>query len=147
MSDELVLCDVAEQVAVLTLNRPGAANALSDAMLAALKARLEAIAVDQAIKVVVIRGAGKVFCGGHDLKEMQAGRAAVDGGAAYFADLFTRCGALMQMIPAMPQPVEWVSATQPSTPGKSASMPEASTSRAMKRATEAEQFTLVSTPI
>ena len=105
MSDELVLCDVAEQVAVLTLNRPGATNALSDAMLAALKARLEAIAVDQAIKVVVIRGAGKVFCGGHDLKEMQAGRAAVDGGAAYFADLFTRCGALMQMIPAMPQPV------------------------------------------
>lgn len=105
MSDDLVLCDVAERVATLTLNRPGAANALSDAMLAALKVRLEAIAAEAAIKVVVIRGAGKVFCGGHDLKEMQAGRAAADGGAAYFADLFTRCGALMQLIPRMPQPV------------------------------------------
>jgi enoyl-CoA hydratase/carnithine racemase len=54
---------------------------------------------------VVLRGAGKVFCAGHDLKEMQAGRLAADKGAAYFVDLFTRCGEIMQMIPAMPQPV------------------------------------------
>ena len=48
---------------------------------------------------------GKVFCAGHDLKEMQAGRQAEDGGKAYFADLFARCARLMQMIPALPQPV------------------------------------------
>ncbi|WP_370223356.1 enoyl-CoA hydratase [Pararhodobacter marinus] len=105
MSDALVTCDVTERIAVLTLNRPGALNALSDAVLAALKDRLTAIAGDDTVKVVVIRGAGKVFCAGHDLKEMQAGRAAPDGGAAYFADLFTRCGAVMQLIPRMPQPV------------------------------------------
>ncbi|MCB1391305.1 MAG: enoyl-CoA hydratase, partial [Rhodobacteraceae bacterium] len=105
MSDDLVLYDVAEKVAVLTLNRPAALNALSDAMLAALKARLEQVGGDAGVRVVVIRGAGKVFCAGHDLKEMQAGRAAPDRGAAYFADLFGRCGAVMQMIPALPQPV------------------------------------------
>ncbi|MBN8293914.1 enoyl-CoA hydratase [Rhodobacter sp. NTK016B] len=105
MSDALVKCDVTERIAVLTLNRPSALNALSDAVLAVLKDQLTAIAGDENVKVVVIRGAGKVFCAGHDLKEMQAGRAAPDGGAAYFADLFTRCGAVMQLIPQMPQPV------------------------------------------
>jgi enoyl-CoA hydratase/carnithine racemase len=55
--------------------------------------------------VVVLKGAGKVFCAGHDLKEMQAGRQAADGGAAYFADLFARCAEVMQMIPRLPQPV------------------------------------------
>jgi len=97
--------DVAENVAVITLNRPEALNALSDAVLAGLRAALERAGNDDAVKVVVIRGAGKAFCAGHDLKEMQAGRAAPDGGAAYFADLFGRCGVVMQLIPALPQPV------------------------------------------
>ena len=105
MGDDLVLCDVAERVAVVTMNRPAALNALSDAMLAALDATLARLEGDPGVRVIVLRGAGKVFCAGHDLKEMQAGRAAADKGAAYFADLFARCGALMQRIPRMPQPV------------------------------------------
>ena len=105
MSDDLVLCDVAERVATVTMNRPGALNALSDAMLAALDGTLARLEGDPAVRVIMLRGAGKVFCAGHDLKEMQAGRAAADKGAAYFADLFARCGALMQRIPRMPQPV------------------------------------------
>lgn len=105
MADNLVLSDVAEDVAVLTLNRPEALNALSDAMLAALKTALEEVAGNEQIKAVILKGAGKAFCAGHDLKEMQAGRAADDKGAAYFADLFGRCGEVMQMIPQMPHPV------------------------------------------
>lgn len=97
--------DVAENVARITLQRPEALNALSDTVLAGLRAALERAGNDSAVKVVVIAGAGKAFCAGHDLKEMQAGRAAADGGAAYFADLFARCGAVMQLIPALPQPV------------------------------------------
>lgn len=92
-------------VAVLTLNAPGSLNALSDAMLAALSGAFAALAQDRSVKVVVIRGAGRAFCAGHDLKEMQAARAAADRGAAYFADLFSRCAAVMQAIPALPQPV------------------------------------------
>ena len=105
MSDELILCDVAEQIAVITLNRPRALNALSDDLLAALAGTLDRVAADDGVKAVILRGSGKAFCAGHDLREMQAGRAAEDGGAAYFADLFARCGALMQRIPRMPQPV------------------------------------------
>ncbi|MCL4675268.1 MAG: enoyl-CoA hydratase [Pararhodobacter sp.] len=105
MAEELVLCDVAERVAVVTLNRPQALNALSDAVLASLHATLSRVAARPDIRAVIIRGAGKAFCAGHDLKEMQAGRAAPDRGAAYCADLFARCGAVMQLIPTMPQPV------------------------------------------
>lgn len=105
MTEALVRCDVAERVAVVEMNRPSALNALSDGLLAALTGTLTELAADSGVRVVVLRGAGKAFCAGHDLKEMQAGRAAPDKGAAYFADLFTRCGALMQLIPAMPQPV------------------------------------------
>ena len=89
----------------LTLNTPGSLNALSDAMLAALAAELGNIAADKTTKVVILRGAGKVFCAGHDLKEMQAGRKTADKGAAYFSDLFSRCAAVMQAITTLPQPV------------------------------------------
>lgn len=92
-------------VAHLTMNAPGSLNALSDAMLAALKARFTELGEDGSVKVVVLKGAGKAFCAGHDLKEMQAGRQAPDKGRAYFADLFFRCAEVMQMIPALPQPV------------------------------------------
>ncbi|ABN78620.1 enoyl-CoA hydratase [Cereibacter sphaeroides] len=92
-------------VATLTLNRPEALNALSDAMLAALKEQFRALAEHRTIRVVVIRGAGKAFCAGHDLREMQAARQSDDRGAAYFSDLFSRCAEVMQAIPALPQPV------------------------------------------
>ena len=105
MSETILLREDAGGIATLTLNAPGSLNALSDAMLAALKAAFARLAEDRAIRVVILKGAGKVFCAGHDLKEMQAGRAAPDRGRAYFADLFARCAEVMQMIPALPQPV------------------------------------------
>ncbi len=92
-------------VARLVLNAPERLNALSDAMLAALMAEFEALAGQPHIRAVIIAGAGKAFCAGHDLKEMTAGRAADDGGQAYFADLFARCAAVMMAIRALPQPV------------------------------------------
>jgi len=104
MTDK-VLREDAGRVATLTMNAPESLNALSDAMLAALRDRLLALAQDSAIKVIVLRGAGKAFCAGHDLKEMQAGRQAADGGRAYFADLFARCAEVMQILPTLSQPV------------------------------------------
>ena len=104
MSDLLLRTD-AGAVATLTMNAPASLNALSDAMLAALKAEFARLGADPAIRVVILKGAGKAFCAGHDLKDMQAGRAAPDRGRAYFTDLFARCAEVMQMIPALPQPV------------------------------------------
>jgi enoyl-CoA hydratase/carnithine racemase len=105
VSEPILLREDAGPVATLTLNRPGALNALSDAMLAELKAAFAALAEDRTARVVILRGAGKAFCAGHDLKEMQAGRQAEDGGRAYFADLFARCSQVMLAIPRLPQPV------------------------------------------
>lgn len=105
MSDEILLCETKAGVAHLTLNQPARLNALSDAMIARLQDTLDELAEDKDVRVIVMRGAGKAFCAGHDLREMTQGRQQEDGGAAYFGDLFARCATLMQTIPKQPQPV------------------------------------------
>jgi enoyl-CoA hydratase/carnithine racemase len=92
-------------IARLTLNAPDTLNALSDAMLAALADALAALAQDRSIRVIILSGAGRAFCAGHHLREMQAARQSPDRGASHFSDLFARCAAVMQAIPALPQPV------------------------------------------
>ncbi len=57
-------------VACLTLNRPQALNALSAALREALVAALRALDADDAVRVVVLTGAGKAFCAGLDLREL-----------------------------------------------------------------------------
>ena len=92
-------------VAHLHMNAPERLNALSDQMLAALQSEFDQLADDKTIRAVILSGAGKAFCAGHDLKQMTQGRQAEDGGAAYFADLFERCARMMMSIRALPQPV------------------------------------------
>lgn len=97
-------CDTGA-VARLTLNAPDRLNSLSAEMMAALQNALDDIKSDASIRAVILAGAGKAFCAGHDLKQMTAGRANEDGGKAYFADLFARCSQLMLSIQSLPQPV------------------------------------------
>ncbi|MEO1494343.1 MAG: enoyl-CoA hydratase [Pseudomonadota bacterium] len=104
MTDILVRED-AGRIATLTLNRPEALNALSEEMLAALQDAFDALMVDTSVKAVVLRGAGRAFCAGHDLKQMQAQRQSPDGGRAYYAALFSQCSRMMTSIPRLPQPV------------------------------------------
>jgi enoyl-CoA hydratase/carnithine racemase len=92
-------------VVTLTLNRPDARNALSEALLEALTSAFDEIAADPSARAVIVSAAGPVFCAGHDLKEMQARRSDPDRGRAYFEDVMRRCSALMQRIVALPQPV------------------------------------------
>ena len=66
-----VLYDVKAGVATITLNRPESRNALNLAMCEALRAAAEGAAADPALKLVVIRANGPVFCAGADLKERQ----------------------------------------------------------------------------
>ncbi|MHA7888693.1 enoyl-CoA hydratase [Roseicyclus sp.] len=105
MSDDLVIREDRGAVTHLTLNLPGKLNALSDGMIAAVTAQFADLMASRTQRVIVLKGAGKAFCAGHDLKEMQAKRAAQDGGAAALRDLFDRCARMMQMIPRLPQPV------------------------------------------
>ena len=92
-------------VAHLRMSAPERLNALSDEMLAALQTEFDALQSDRTIRAVILSGAGKSFCAGHDLKQMTAGRQSEDGGKAYFKDLFDRCAAMMLSIQALPQPV------------------------------------------
>jgi enoyl-CoA hydratase/carnithine racemase len=86
-------------VVCVTLNRPAAYNALSEALLDALQKQLDTIAASAA-RVVVIAGAGRAFCAGHDLKEMRASPS-----RAYYEALFARCSKMMLTLARMPQPV------------------------------------------
>jgi enoyl-CoA hydratase/carnithine racemase len=105
VSDELLLREDQGAVTTLTMNSPGNLNALSDAMIAELTTAFRALQRSQASRVIVLRGVGKAFCAGHDLKEMTTKRQANDGGAAGLRDLFDRCAVMMQMIQRLPQPV------------------------------------------
>jgi 2-(1,2-epoxy-1,2-dihydrophenyl)acetyl-CoA isomerase len=67
-----LLASLDEGVLTLTLNRPDARNAMSRDMTAALAAQLASAELDNAVKVVVITGAGKGFCAGGDVKGMAA---------------------------------------------------------------------------
>jgi len=88
-------------VATLTLNRGERFNPLSLEMIAAIARELDAIAADRTVRVVVVAGAGRGFCAGHDLKEMRA-RA---GDKAWQQKLFSDCSRMMVKLTEIPQPV------------------------------------------
>jgi enoyl-CoA hydratase/carnithine racemase len=96
----LVLQQQKGAIAYLTLNRPAQYNALSEEMLAAVEAALDKVAADAGTRVVVLGGAGKAFCAGHDLKQMKS-KPSVD----YYRRLFADCSRLMMRIQSLPQPV------------------------------------------
>jgi len=99
-NEAMVLREDRDGVAWLTLNRPGQFNALSDAMLGAIIEQLDAIATDTSVRVVVLGGAGKAFCAGHDLKEMRGNHS-----LEFQQALFRKCGKLMLKVMRLPQPV------------------------------------------
>lgn len=87
-------------VCTLTLNRPKARNALSLAMIEAIKSHLDEIAADPKVRVVVLEGAGPVFCAGHDLKELKG-----NPDPAGTQALFGQCSDMMMQLVRLPQPV------------------------------------------
>ncbi|MDO8888264.1 MAG: enoyl-CoA hydratase [Hydrogenophaga sp.] len=84
----------------LTLNTPRSFNVLSEAMLIALQAAIDAVAADPKARLVVIGASGKAFCAGHDLKEMKA-----NPELTYYQALFARCSRLMLAIRKLEVPV------------------------------------------
>jgi enoyl-CoA hydratase/carnithine racemase len=100
----LVARDLTNGVLRLTLSNPPA-NALSLAMIAALQRGLDEAREDPSVRVIVIAASGKVFCAGHDLKELQAHRADSDRGRAFFERTMRECATLMQTIVRHPKPV------------------------------------------
>jgi enoyl-CoA hydratase/carnithine racemase len=98
ITDELVRTD-SDRIATLTLNRPQQSNVLSSSLIKALQTALNGIAADAKVRVVVIAGAGKAFCAGHDLKELRTRDPHV------VESVFREFSTLMVSITRLPQPV------------------------------------------
>jgi enoyl-CoA hydratase/carnithine racemase len=101
----ILLREDRDGIALLTLNRPAARNALSEELIAALAAAFDAIGRDTSVRAVVIAANGPAFSAGHDLKQLTERRSDADGGRAYFRHMMTICSRMMQKIVALPQPV------------------------------------------
>jgi enoyl-CoA hydratase/carnithine racemase len=104
-ADAAVLREDADGIAVLTLNRPQARNALSTAMLAALGDQFTRLAGERHIRAVVLAAHGGAFSAGHDLKELTAHRSDADRGRAFTRQVMDSCSAVMLSILRLPQPV------------------------------------------
>ena len=92
-------------VLCLTLNDTNRRNSLSEAMLAALGTAFDSASANPEVRVIILSANGPVFCAGHDLKEMTAGRQNADRGRAYFTKILSQCSSLMQKIVVCPKPV------------------------------------------
>ncbi|HEY8269184.1 MAG TPA: enoyl-CoA hydratase [Xanthobacteraceae bacterium] len=92
-------------IALLTLNRPEARNALSSALIDALTGGFASIRADKSVRAVVLAANGPVFSAGHDLKELTAHRTDPGKGRAYFHAVFERSADMMLSIVHLPQPV------------------------------------------
>ena len=98
--DAILLREDRDGVCTLTMNRPQQMNLLTGEMLEALQQAFDSLLDNPRVRVVVLAGAGKGFCAGHDLKEIKA-----LGELPRIEALFSQCSRMMQTIVQLPQPV------------------------------------------
>jgi len=99
ISLKYLLVEDAPPVAIITLNRPDQLNALSTGLMEELTAELERQASRPEVRAIVIKGAGRAFSAGHDLKEM------LDKTLDEERELFALCNKLMAKVQSVPVPV------------------------------------------
>jgi methylglutaconyl-CoA hydratase len=102
MSEEILLRHTRDGVTTLTLNRPEKRNALNADLVAALRDALGDAEADGAVRVVAVRGAGKDFCAGGDLAELER---MSDMSAEENLEDARSLGALLSRLRALPKPV------------------------------------------
>ncbi len=88
-------------IGLLTLNRPEKRNALSLDVLSEMLVRLDEVAQDPEIRIVVLRGEGPVFSAGHDIRELRSHNEDLP----YLRRIFTTCNQMMLRLQGLPQPV------------------------------------------
>lgn len=99
MTYEYLRFDLENAIGVITLNRPEKRNALSLELLDELNAMLTTVSEDNEVRVVIIKGEGKVFCAGHDISQL------VDRKMTDYTAIFDTCVVVMEKIQGLPQPV------------------------------------------
>ena len=98
MNYKLISFDQMNGIGTITLNHPEKRNPLSLNMLKELNDLLDNLKKSKDVRVVIVRGAGKIFSSGHDLSEV------VNKGFADYMEVFQTCSTFMQKIQEMPQP-------------------------------------------
>jgi enoyl-CoA hydratase/carnithine racemase len=96
----ILLREDRDGICTLTMNRPQQMNLLTSEMLDALQEAFDSLVGNRQIRVVVLTGAGRGFCAGHDLKEIRALKE-----QPRILDLFNQCSRMMQTVTLLPQPV------------------------------------------
>src|SRR6202163_4591057 len=96
---DYLLVEDAPPAAIITLNRPQQLNALSTGLMAELTAELERQAARPQVRAIVLKGAGRAFSAGHDLREM------MDRSLDEERDIFAVCNHLMTTVQSVPVPV------------------------------------------
>ena len=105
MKDSLVKSELINKVLHLTLNDQKHQNALSDEMISELDKKFKEASQDKHVKVIILSSTGKVFCAGHNLKDLNSKRLDLDNGKSYYAKIFRSCSLLMMNIVQNPKPV------------------------------------------
>ncbi len=104
MADDTILTEQSGGVLTITLNRPDKLNALNDTMLHALTDIFKRAETDEAVRVVVLTGAGRGFCPGQDLSSAQE-RGADRGELSYGEHLRNTYNPLIMRMHRFPKPV------------------------------------------
>ena len=102
---ETLRLDREGEIAWLTLDRPERLNAMSRQLVSELREYFSGLPEDRATRVVLVRGAGRAFCAGLDLKASQGGESGVESGVPAGLRAQRRISELVMMMRRAPQPI------------------------------------------
>ena len=105
LGPDLVIARPELGIAVLTLNRPNARNALSISLITEVHKAVTALGSEKDVAAIILAANGPVFCPGHDLKELTAHRSDADGGRQFYETTMSSCSDMMQAIVSCSKPV------------------------------------------
>ncbi|GAB3641157.1 enoyl-CoA hydratase/isomerase family protein [Spirosoma arcticum] len=106
MTYQDILVDIADRITTITLNRPAVMNAISPTMMRELKEAIEAVSQDESCNVLIVKGAGRAFSAGVDLKALtdSSGAPGILNGQFTSGDLTNDANAIARLLRTMPQP-------------------------------------------
>ncbi len=104
-TSSIIITEIQDHVAIVTLNRPEARNSLSLELIDLLTQKINELGQAADVFAIILAAEGPAFCGGHDLKELTAARKIKDKGKAFFKLTMGNCSKLIQSIVRCPKPV------------------------------------------
>ena len=106
MTYQDILVDSADRITTITLNRPAVLNAISPNLMRELKEALQSVSQDTSCNVLIVKGAGRAFSAGVDLRALTdpSGASGIENGKFTSDDLTNDANAIARLLHTMPQP-------------------------------------------